>query len=104
MCGKYSQPKSAAELAKRFGLWVDAEGREILSFTIVTTPAAPAFQVIHDRAPAILRPDDEEAWLDPKADAKELLALLVPYAGELDHEKLPAKKAPVSAQLDLWEP
>jgi putative SOS response-associated peptidase YedK len=37
----------------------------------------------HDRMPAILAPEDYEAWLDTEAPLKEAHALLKPYPAEL---------------------
>lgn len=51
------------------------------TFTIVTGPATPSAARVHDRMPAILRPDQFDAWLTAPAD--EALPLLAPYAGEL---------------------
>ena len=62
--------------------WKDPHGKEIKSFTIITTEANEALQPIHDRMPVILRPEGEEAWLDPKAEAKHLVAALRPYPEE----------------------
>jgi putative SOS response-associated peptidase YedK len=34
---------------------------------------------IINRMPVILRPEDEESWLDPDTDEDRLLQLLIPY-------------------------
>ena len=61
--------------------WRDAEGRETRSFTILTTAANELVATIHDRMPVILRPEDEDLWLDPSADLAALRRVMVPYAG-----------------------
>jgi putative SOS response-associated peptidase YedK len=57
--------------------WSDPHGGEIDTACIVTTPANRAASAIHDRMPAILPPDQFDAWLDaettPAADALALL-------------------------------
>lgn len=47
-------------------LWDVWEGGEtpLLSCTLVTTAAAPAFEPWHSRMPVILAPDEYERWLD----------------------------------------
>ena len=56
-----SEPFAFAGL---WDIWKRPNGEAIQSFTIVTCPANDLLQPIHDRMPAILRPQDEEAWLD----------------------------------------
>jgi putative SOS response-associated peptidase YedK len=63
--------------------WRDPAGAvELLTFTILTTAASEAIAPLHDRMPAILRPEDHDAWLDPQRDASPLLR---PYAGPMRH-------------------
>jgi putative SOS response-associated peptidase YedK len=60
------------------GIWTGretAEGWEH-SFAILTTAAAEAFAPIHDRMPAVLRPEDHAIWLDPAAGEADLQAAL----------------------------
>lgn len=65
-------------------IWKDAEGREIRSFTIITTTPNDLIRPIHNRMPVILKRQDEDAWLDPTARPDHLLRLLAPYpAGEM---------------------
>lgn len=53
------------------------------TFTIITTQANELLKPIHDRMPVILRPEDEEKWLDPgPMDAAKLTPLLNPYPAE----------------------
>jgi putative SOS response-associated peptidase YedK len=44
--------------------WLGADGSEIETMAIITVPANRSLGRIHDRMPAILRPDQFEAWLD----------------------------------------
>jgi putative SOS response-associated peptidase YedK len=51
--------------------------------TIITVAPNAVVAPIHDRMPAILRPEDETHWLDPSIrDGRALLDLLGPYAQE----------------------
>ena len=60
---------SAFAMAGLWETWKDPRGREVRSYTIVTVPANEAVRHLHERMPAILRPEDEAVWLDPSADA-----------------------------------
>ncbi len=62
--------------------WQPAEGGAVETFTIVTTEANGAITRIHDRMPVILPADAVETWLTGPAEAA--LALLTPYAGEVN--------------------
>jgi putative SOS response-associated peptidase YedK len=69
------------------GLWdasTAADGTMLESCTIITLPANHLLAEIHNarqRMPAILRPEDHEAWLSGEPDAA--LECLAPYADEL---------------------
>ena len=63
-------------------VWRDAEGREIRSFTIITTEPNELIRPIHNRMPAILKRQDEDAWLDPTARPEFLQGLLAPYPAD----------------------
>jgi putative SOS response-associated peptidase YedK len=87
--GWYEWPKRGADKAPRLlrrkdgalfafaGLW------ESGTFAIVTVEPNPLVARIHDRMPALLAPDDEKAWLDPKTPPERLRELLRPYPSEL---------------------
>ena len=60
--------------------WKDAEGRPLITFTIITTTPNDLVSPIHDRMPVILSNEDVETWLDPNVTEPErLLPLLDPY-------------------------
>jgi len=69
-------------LAGLYDTWTDpADGREVLSYTIVTTTPNELLQPVHNRMPVILRREDEELWLFPdETEPERLLPLLVPYS------------------------
>lgn len=63
--------------------WVDKETGEVVNtFTIITTPANPLMEVIHNtkkRMPLILSEKDEQEWLRPGLTDDEIKALMKPY-------------------------
>jgi putative SOS response-associated peptidase YedK len=63
--------------------WQGAEGDEIDSYTILTTKPNELMKTLHDRMPAIIEPENFDAWLDPDAaDADALRDLLDPLADD----------------------
>ena len=65
-----------------YDIWRDKHGRELHSYTIITTTPNDLVATIHNRMPVILRRDDEDAWLDQEADQARLLSLLTPYPAD----------------------
>ena len=60
------------------GLWerwrqADAHDAVVRSCTIITCPANELVAPLHDRMPVILAPETYARWLDPSADARDLL-------------------------------
>ncbi|MEX0653217.1 MAG: SOS response-associated peptidase [Phycisphaeraceae bacterium] len=63
--------------------WQDANGNELETCAILTTPANAMLSKLHERMPAILEAEDYLAWLDPRqTDAQAAGALLRPMAAE----------------------
>jgi putative SOS response-associated peptidase YedK len=63
------------------GLWetyLDPSGGEIDTACVITTMANGATVAIHDRMPALIAPEDYDAWLDPDETQPAPLALLRP--------------------------
>lgn len=59
--------------------WHGPEG-DVLSFAILTTQANLLMAEIHDRMPAIVKPEDYAKWLDPaRSDVEELQGMIGPY-------------------------
>jgi putative SOS response-associated peptidase YedK len=62
--------------------WRNAEGREVRSFSILTTAANELLSAVHTRMPVILAERDYDRWLDSKQTGEELDGLLRPYASD----------------------
>lgn len=80
----YFKPKddSIFSFAGLYDVWVDAEGKEILSYTIITTEPNELMRPIHNRMPVILRIEDEDKWLYLNSKYSELIDLLKPSESE----------------------
>ncbi len=78
---KDARPFGFAGLYSR---WKPSDGESICTCAIITTEPNELLTPIHNRMPAILKPDQRETWLDPEfSDEKELLSLLGPYDSDL---------------------
>jgi putative SOS response-associated peptidase YedK len=48
----------------------------LTTFTVITGPAEPGLDRIHDRQPLVLEPEEWQTWLDPGTGAADVLGLL----------------------------
>ncbi|MCL5098397.1 MAG: SOS response-associated peptidase [Candidatus Omnitrophica bacterium] len=63
--------------------WNDPSGPRLRTVAIITVAANSLLAPVHDRMPAILRPEAEGRWLDVSLSApQELLDLLKPFPSE----------------------
>jgi putative SOS response-associated peptidase YedK len=76
--------KEPFAFAGLWDVWRKPDGKRVESFTIITTEPNELVRPVHNRMPVILRPEDEEQWLDasrtPFVKAKSVLK---PYLDEL---------------------
>jgi putative SOS response-associated peptidase YedK len=80
----YLKNKEPFAFAGLWDVWRKPDCKKVESFTIITTEPNELVRPIHNRMPVILRPEDEEQWLDasrtPFVKAKSLLK---PYPEDL---------------------
>ncbi len=70
-------------MAGLWEVWRDGEGRDLRTFTIITTSANSFMKSIHERMPVILHPDDYHTWLQEEdVPANILKFLLRPFEPE----------------------
>ena len=64
-----------------YDIWKDDNtGKEMYSYSIITTEPNEVVGAIHPRMPVILHKEDEETWLNPDiSEPERLLPLLKPY-------------------------
>lgn len=62
--------------------WIDSQGKEVKSYTIITTLANELVSQIHNRMPAILDRNEENIWLDRETSIDKLSAVLHSFPGE----------------------
>jgi putative SOS response-associated peptidase YedK len=71
-------------LAGLWDVWRKPDGKQLESFTIITTEPNELVRPIHNRMPVILRPEDEELWLDAsRTSFAKARSLLKPLPAEL---------------------
>jgi putative SOS response-associated peptidase YedK len=64
-------------------VWPGPAGK-VFTVAVLTTTPNDLTRPVRDRMPVILRPEDEEAWLDPSdTDVDDLVSRLGPYPAEL---------------------
>jgi len=73
-------------IAGLYDVWYDAGTVAHPTYTIITTDANDLVAPLHDRMPAILKPEDEKRWLAGGAPlSDEMKKMLRPYpAGEME--------------------
>jgi putative SOS response-associated peptidase YedK len=67
-------------LAGLWDRWYDAEGRRLVSVTILTGPAPADVAHLHDRAPLLVAPEQWASWLDPESAPAVVRSMLTPVA------------------------
>jgi putative SOS response-associated peptidase YedK len=66
-----------------YSIWKDPDGKEIKSYTIITTTPNKLMEPIHNRMPVILHKEDEDLWVShDEAEPDRLLPILRPYPTE----------------------
>jgi putative SOS response-associated peptidase YedK len=63
--------------------WQAEDGSEIDTAALLTTSPNATLEVIHDRMPLILAPEDWTLWLDPEAPLEAIDRLLGPALDDL---------------------
>jgi putative SOS response-associated peptidase YedK len=96
----------SSELFGLAGLWETWKSNDetIHSCTIITTKPNELVADIHDRMPVLLKPQDEQTWLDPSiTDTQQLSTLLIPYdAGDMEaYQVSPLVNSPKNNSVDL---
>ncbi len=64
--------------------WKQPDGKDLLTYTIITTEANELVRPVHDRMPVILGRDDEGRWLEkPTGKGKPPVELLAPFPADM---------------------
>ncbi len=69
-------------LAGLYDTWIDPEGQQLNTYTVITTSANSFMERLHHRMPVILGEETEEMWLDPATPISRLVNLMAPYEPE----------------------
>jgi putative SOS response-associated peptidase YedK len=79
--------------------WKSPEGEKLRTFTIITVEPNELVSKIHNRMPAILKPDDEAVWLNAQTPVTDIVSILRPYPAS-EMETYPVSRAVNSPSLD----
>lgn len=86
-------------LAGLYEVHPGTEGKEIRSYTIITTSPNDFMAEIHTRMPVILDTKDYNLWLDnTQCDESKLMQLMVPYTGDMEKRIVSSKVNSVANQ------
>lgn len=75
--------------------WQNEVGQELLSFSIVTTEAAKAVNLIHNRMPFILNQEQEQLWLDG-GSGQDLLHIVKPVENLISYRVSSVVNSPIN--------
>ena len=79
----YLSDHAPMSLAGIWEHWMNPEGQDIETFSILTTTSNNLIQPLHDRMPVILQPADYGLWLSKNThNPHELIHLYQPYSAE----------------------
>ncbi|MDI6782816.1 MAG: SOS response-associated peptidase [bacterium] len=98
---------SLFSFAGLYDIWKDEQENEVKTFTIITTSANSFMAPIHNRMPVILKPENEEVWLNKSVnDIAQLISVLNPYPSESmeGYPVSPAVNNPKNDSEDLVRP
>eukprot|EP00301_Raphidiophrys_heterophryoidea_P024558 c8015_g1_i1.p1 GENE.c8015_g1_i1~~c8015_g1_i1.p1 ORF type:complete len:429 (-),score=99.50 c8015_g1_i1:83-1318(-) len=93
-----------------FDIWRDKEGKEVYTYTIITTEPTEEISFIHDRMPHVLTFEQAAKWLDienygPTKQPEEFRALLKPTTMKFIYHRVSPAVGNVRAQgVDLIKP
>lgn len=63
-----------------YDVWHDIEGKELKTFTIITTEPNKEAATVHTRMPVLLHREDETSWIDPNNVKREVIETFIhPY-------------------------
>lgn len=83
-----------------YDIWKDAKGKELFSYSIITTKANSLVSLIHNRMPVILDRKKEDEWLEENiTDPNEVKNFLEPVS-EQELQTYPVSKAVNKATIN----
>ena len=63
--------------------WKYPDGKDLFTYSIITTAANEHISHVHERMPVVLNKTDFASWLNPKSDQETLLSYLHPFDNDL---------------------
>jgi len=78
----YLKDEPVFALAGLYDTWIDPQGQQLYTYTIITTSANSFMERLHHRMPVILGEETEDLWLDPATPISRLVNLMAPFKPE----------------------
>ena len=76
-------------MAGLMSIWYQSNDTAVLTCAVLTRTAAASVSDLHDRMPVVLRPEQFDDWLDPKATAlDEALAIIAGSETDFAHYRV----------------
>jgi putative SOS response-associated peptidase YedK len=91
--------QEVAGFAGLYSVWQSESGRDVYSFTLLTTEANALVQPVDDRMPVILRSGEYDTWLNDNSEKESLKDLLQPLGlTEMAVNRVSEKVADLNSQ------
>lgn len=83
-------------MAGLWDTWIDAEGKHVNTFTVITTEASKTIRHIHERMPLVVNREEHQDWLNKRSD----VPLLIKQAAQLEFDFYPVSSRVNSPKND----
>lgn len=91
--------QEVAGFAGIYSVWQSESGRDVYSFSLLTTEANALIQPVDDRMPVILQAEDYDQWLSKETDISQLKSFLKPLGlTEMAVNRVSEKVADLNSQ------
>jgi putative SOS response-associated peptidase YedK len=84
----YSPNSEVIAIAGLWSVWNRPDANPMLSCALMTKDACESVANVHHRMPIILKPEQYDAWLDPKTSARDIQAIIADPRSDFEHYRV----------------